>query len=152
MKSLIFGIGITLLGALSVQAQEIVTGISEEYNQAVNLDHAIPSDVFLSRIVKTQKDMEDVTVKGTVEEVCTVKGCWLTMKGTKAANFRVMFDDHRSFATKELIGKEVVIKGDAEVTELSEEEIAHYKEDAGDDGAEVKEIEVFFTAKSVIIP
>lgn len=95
-------------------------------------------------------------VSGEVEEVCQVKGCWMTLKKPDGDNMRVKFKDYGFFVPKDISGKTVIIEGMASVEKTPVAELQHYAEDAGKSKEEIEKItepllEVTFLADGVII-
>lgn len=96
-----------------------------------------------------------VKVKGEVNEVCVVKGCWMTIKnGDK--DMRVTFKDYGFFVPKDISGKTAIIEGIAKIDTTSVEMLRHFAEDAGESAEEVAkitepEVALSFEATGVII-
>lgn len=78
-------------------------------------------------------------IKGTINEVCSVKGCWMTLKMDNEQHVRVTFKDYGFFMPLDASG-EVVINGKAYVSETSVEDLKHYAEDAGKSEEEIAAI------------
>ncbi|NRD19598.1 DUF4920 domain-containing protein [Winogradskyella eckloniae] len=77
-------------------------------------------------------------MKGKIIEVCSKKGCWMTIDaGTE--EIMVKFKDYGFFMPLNAEG-EVVIHGKAFVSETSVDELRHYAEDAGKSEEEVNKI------------
>lgn len=98
----------------------------------------------------------DIIIKGTVEEVCQKKGCWVIMKMPGGENMRVTFKDYAFFLPKDIQGKEIIIDGTAKVDSISVEQQQHYAEDAGQSKEEINKINkskktLDFVAKGVVI-
>ena len=87
-----------------------------------------------------QSKSSDVQIKGEVSAVCQVKGCWMTVKLADGKQTRVSFKDYGFFVPMDIVGKEVVVKGQASVAEISEKDRKHYAEDAGLSEAEINKI------------
>ena len=79
-------------------------------------------------------------MKGTVDEVCQAKGCWMKMDLTNGEQVMVKFKDYGFFMPKDIAGKEVVINGVAYVDEMPVEEQKHYAEDAGESPEKIEKI------------
>ncbi len=79
---------------------------------------------------------------GLVEEVCQMKGCWMTIRATDQdlPAIMVKFKDYGFFVPKDISGRQVVLQGIAfrEVTPV--EELRHYAEDAGKSKTEIEAI------------
>lgn len=95
-------------------------------------------------------------VKGTVVNVCEVKGCWMKLKQAKGDGIMIKFKDYKFFLPKDIAGKEVVIEGDAKATVTSVSDLRHFAEDAKKSKEEIAKItepkkEVEFIAKGVLV-
>lgn len=96
---------------------------------------------------------------GTVEAVCQVKGCWMTIVSPDDANAEpvmVKFKDYGFFMPLDIAGRQVIMDGYAfrEVTPV--DELRHYAEDAGKSPEEIAAItepeeEYKFLASGVIL-
>jgi hypothetical protein len=68
----------------------------------------------------------------------------------------VKFKDYGFFMPKDIVGKEIVLDGEASVKEVSVKQLQHYAKDAGKSEEEIKKIkepkkEVQFVAKGVLV-
>jgi Domain of unknown function (DUF4920) len=91
-----------------------------------------------------------------VVEVCQDKGCWMKVEQANGENLMVKFKDYKYFMPKNIVGKEVVLDGEAIVKEVSVKQLQHYAKDAGKSDEEIKKIkepkkEVQFVAKGVLV-
>ena len=77
-------------------------------------------------------------MKGKIIEVCSKKGCWMTLD-TGKDEVMVKFKDYGFFMPLNAEGN-VVINGKAFVTETSVDELRHYAEDAGKSEEEINKI------------
>ena len=86
------------------------------------------------------EDSTELTLEAKVEAVCQVKGCWMQvlLDGDKQA--RITFKDYGFFVPMDIVGKEVTVRGIAQVVEVSEEEQKHYARDAGASEEEISKI------------
>lgn len=101
-------------------------------------------------------DSVQIKLTGTIEEVCKVKGCWMTMKVNDEVTMRVKFKDYAFFVPKEASGKTAVVDGWAYKEIVSVEDQKHLAEDAGVSKEEREKItdpkmEYSFMANGVII-
>lgn len=69
--------------------------------------------------------------KTTINSVCQVKGCWMVLELPGVDDVRVKFADYGFFVPKDIIGKEVIVRGKAFVEVTSIEEQKHFAKDAG---------------------
>lgn len=94
----------------------------------------------LEKKLKKAKKVENVAVKGKVTEVCEKKGCWLTVETENNEKFFVKMKDYAFFVPIALVGKNVVLEGNAETKVISVDEQKHYAEDAKKSQAEIDAI------------
>ncbi len=95
-------------------------------------------------------------ITGKVVEVCQEKGCWMKIEKADGEKLMVKFKDYGYFMPKDIVGKEVVLDGEATVKEVSVKQQQHYAKDAGKSEEEIKKItkskkEVQFVAKGVLV-
>ena len=93
-------------------------------------------------------------ITGKVVEVCQAMGCWIKLEKEDGTTLMVKSKDHGFFMPLDIVGKKVVVQGDASVNEISEKMRKHYAEDAGKSKAEIEKIkgstkEIFFNASGV---
>ncbi|HMV11294.1 MAG TPA: DUF4920 domain-containing protein [Cyclobacteriaceae bacterium] len=102
------------------------------------------------------KQQADVKVTGKVLDVCPKKGCWMTLELPDQSTVFVKFKDYGFFVPLELIGKTVVLEGQAKKIETSVAELKHYAEDAKKSKEEIEAItepkkEIRLTANGVLV-
>lgn len=93
---------------------------------------------------------------GKVVSVCQEKGCWMKVEKANGETVMVKFKDYGFFMPKNIVGKEVVLDGEASVKETSVKQLKHYAEDAGKSKEEIAKIkepkkELIFVAKGVLV-
>lgn len=84
--------------------------------------------------------VENVAVKGKVLEVCENKGCWMTIQTDNNERFFVKMKDYGFFVPTALVGKNIVLEGNAETKTISVEEQRHYAQDAKKPTTEIEAI------------
>ena len=91
---------------------------------------------------ESMKEGDTLNMKMTakVDEVCQMKGCWMTLNLEDGNQVRVTFKDYGFFVPKDISGKEVVINGIAFVEESSVEDQKHFAQDAGKSSEEIAAI------------
>ena len=107
----------------------------------------------LTEIIEGEDLSGLVTLKTTVAEVCTKKGCFfIAEEGDYTA--RITFKEYSFFIPTDSQGKEVMLVGDFSIETLSEEKAKHYAEDAGKNADEIKgeQKEYSVVATSVVVP
>lgn len=95
-------------------------------------------------------------ISGEIKEVCTKKGCWLTMDLPNGETMRVTFKDYGFFVPTTSQGYPVILDGVAVLTETDVETLRHYAEDGGMSKEDVAKItepkrEITFEAVGVKI-
>lgn len=85
-------------------------------------------------------DSVDVTLKGTVNEVCQKKGCWMTMAAGEQNEMMVKFKDYGFFVPMDIAEREVILSGKAYYQVTPVDELRHYAEDAGKSAEEIAAI------------
>lgn len=95
-------------------------------------------------------------INGKVSDVCKDKGCWMKIERADGSKVMVKFKDYGFFMPKDIVGKQVVLDGEASVKEVSVKQLKHYAEDAGKSKEEIAQIkepqkEIIFVAKGVLV-
>lgn len=95
-------------------------------------------------------------ITGMVTDVCQEKGCWMKLERSNGEKMMVRFKDYGFFMPKNIVGKEVVLEGDASVKEVSVKQLKHYARDAGKSDEEINRIkkpkrELQFMASGVLV-
>lgn len=123
------------------------------YGAGTTAEGAIPVTELSS---KMSNDKFNGKIQGKVVEVCQEKGCWMKVEQANGENLMVRFKDYKYFMPKNIVGKDVVLDGEAIVKEVSVKQLQHYAKDAGKSDEEIKKIkepkkEVQFVAKGVLV-
>ena len=124
--------------------------------------HGFETDSILSIAQLSEKainlgDTLQLTLKGNIKDVCSKKGCWMTLPvGNEDENVMVRFKDYGFFIPTDAAGKEVIVDGKAFVNEVSVADLKHYAEDAGKSPEEIAKItepsiEFDFDANGVLL-
>ena len=103
---------------------------------------------------KLVNDQFEGQVKGKVVEVCKAEGCWIKLQRADGSSMMVRAKDHAFLMPENIVGKTVLIEGNATVKEVSEDMRKHYAEDAGKSKKEIAKIkgsekDVQFAARGV---
>lgn len=157
MKKLLLNISIAiLLFSCNGKSSTSKTSTSdlEIYGEEINPADAIAAEDFFN--VFTEGDSIELKVKGTVQDVCTKKGCWMTMLIGEDEELMVRFKDYGFFVPLNCDGRTAIIEGWAYKDGLSVEELKHYAFDAGKTEEEINaitepEFSYTFMAKGVIL-
>jgi len=111
-------------------------------------EKAMSVDFLLSEV---NTDPQLFKVEGVIEEVCQMKGCWMTLKNDTDANIRVTFKDYGFFVPKDVSGKKVIVEGEASRELLDEDLAKHFAEDEGVEYNESMRSTISFVAHGVLI-
>lgn len=118
------------------------------YGDEITSNDAV-STADLIRVVT--EDETSYKVKGVIEEVCQIKGCWMTLRNETGANIRVTFKDYGFFVPIDISGTEVIIEGLAAKEILDEDVARHYAEDGGKEYDESMRSTISFVAHGVLV-
>ena len=143
-----------LLASLFCEGQEPVPASKGiRYGAGSSTEGAIPVNEIEKNI---RNNKFQGKIKGTVSEVCQEKGCWMKMERDNGETLMVKFKDYGFFMPKNIVGREVILDGEATVEEVSVKRLRHYAEDAGKTKEEIQKIkepkrELQFVAKGVLV-
>ena len=124
------------------------------FGEKINADGAAPASEVLVQL--NGVDSVRTRIKGTIEKVCQVKGCWMTMKVNDEQSMHVSFKDYGFFVPKDIDGKESIIEGYAYIETMTVDELKHYAEDEGKSQEEIDaitepETKLSFVADGVVV-
>ena len=102
------------------------------------------------------KEKFNAKLKAKVTDVCQMKGCWMKLEIGEEKDIMVNFKDYSFFVPKNIIGKEVIVSGEAFKRNISVDELKHYARDRGENESAISLIvepkEIYsLTAKGVIL-
>jgi disulfide oxidoreductase YuzD len=152
MKKLVFSFLILLAVGANAQEKEkvqaakgVVYGVVTENAKPIS-----PEDIK----AKLVNDQFEGQVKAKVVEVCKAEGCWIKVERKDGTSMMVRAKDHKFLMPENIVGKTVLIDGNATIKEVTEEMRKHYAEDAGKSKEEIAKIkgsekDVQFAAKGV---
>lgn len=154
MKKFLFLLLFVIAGSLAMQAQTpqpAEKGVS--YGLVVTSDGAVSIPEMEGKV---QDNKYRGKIRGKVSEVCQEKGCWMKLENAGGEKLMVKFKDYGFFMPKNIVGKEVVLDGEASVNEVSVKQQKHYAEDAGKSKEDIAKIrqsrkEMQFVAKGVLV-
>lgn len=110
-----------------------------EYGAGVKAEKGI-NVMELENVLKTDSVFSGV-VQGKVVEVCVKKGCFMKIEREEGLDpIMVRFKDYGFFMPVDMIGKNVVVEGDAKIKETSVAQLQHFAEDAGKSAEEIAKI------------
>ena len=107
-------------------------------------------------ISQLRGDEQDVVIRGTINEICQTKGCWITVHDQTGEELFVRFRNYAFFVPRNATDRNVVLHGWAEKQEDSVELLRHYAEDAGRTPEEIAaitepEVRITFFANTLLI-
>jgi hypothetical protein len=113
------------------------------FGAPVDLAAAIPVDQLVAS--PDQYAGKELTVTGTVREVCQKKGCWHTLAtASPDTSVRVKDKEYEIFLPKDCAGRKIAVKGTFSVETIPLEEARHYAQDAGKDPNSITEAKPSF--------
>ena len=152
MKKILFSALLFLAVAANAQDKEKVQAAKGVvYGEVAETEKAIAVDDINTKLVNNQFEGQ---IKAKVVEVCKAEGCWIKVQRKDGAPMMVRAKDHKFLMPENIVGKTVLIEGNATVKETTEEMRKHYAEDAGKSKEEIAKIkgsekDVQFAAKGV---
>jgi hypothetical protein len=126
-----------------------VTDDAEVFGAPLNPDARLTS---LAAVLDDPRDYLDTVIRvdTRISKVCQKKGCFMIASSGGQA-IRISFKDYAFFVPTDTGGKTVTLTGTLIERSLSEEEAAHFREDAGSD--EIRPGKTYeIVADSVSIP
>lgn len=106
--------------------------VEESYGASFNTNEVVQSEQLLTAYSESQLiDTVRTVLRGTVNEVCQAKGCWMTMAAGKQEDLMVKFKDYGFFVPKNIGDREVILSGIAYYQLTPVEDLRHYAKDAG---------------------
>lgn len=138
-------------GMETEKSADIIAG---NYGASVS-DHEVVNPAEMISLVMENGTFEG-KIAGEINEVCTKKGCWLTMDLPNGESMRVTFKDYGFFVPTNSQGFPIILDGVATLTTTDVETLRHFAEDQGKSDEEVAAItepkrEITFEATGVII-
>lgn len=121
-----------------VEVEEITY---KPFGKKIIADDAIAA-ASMAKHYETMKagDTIDSKISGKITEVCSKKGCWMTLDLENGKEVMVRFKDYGFFMPLNSAGSEVIVNGKAFVNETPVSELRHYAEDAGKSKEEIEAI------------
>lgn len=155
MKKIFFLIvSLVCLNSLMAQPPAGTANVGNSYGEKITADAAVS----VNDLPKVLAASETVNTKiiGKVTDVCPKKGCWITLETADKTKVFVKMKDYGFFVPVDMIGKNIVLDGEAKIKTTSVEELQHYAEDAKKSKEEIAAItkpekEIRFTAKGILV-
>lgn len=125
-----------------------------KYGAEINEAAALTTAQLVSQL--NEGESFEGQIVGEINEVCTKKGCWLTMDLPDGESMRVTFKDYGFFVPTNSQGFPIVLEGVATIVETDVETLRHFAEDQGKSKEEIEQItapkrEITFEATGVLI-
>lgn len=133
MQKLILGAVFILLFGFSAMAQQ-----AEKFGADITETGALQPTEFIKEM--DGKIEQHVKFTAKVNDVCQMKGCWMTLDLENGDQVMVRFKDYEFFVPKDASGQTAVVEGRAYYDEVSVETLRHYAEDAGKPKEEIEAI------------
>ena len=119
---------------------QVGSTVYEVYGTALDAQSVLPMhDLATSFSTMKTTDTLFAKVQGTIKEVCSKKGCWMTLDMGDEKDLMVRFKDYGFFMPLDAKG-DVIMSGFATISETSVEALKHYAEDAGASEQEIEAI------------
>lgn len=122
--------------SIAVKAQEAAVS-GAVYGKVKDKGEAISIDDLASALKENRYEGK---VSGKVVEVCQAMGCWIKLQKADGSTILIRSKEHSFTVPKDIVGKEVVVDGEASVKEVTEKMRKHYAEDAGKSKEEIANI------------
>ncbi len=138
--------------------REAVIGIAEivpgNYGSEISGDEIVPFDEMIQ--IVNENGVFSGKISGEINEVCSSKGCWLTMDLPNGKSMRVTFKDYGFFVPTNSQRFPVILEGEAVLSETDVETLRHFAKDQGKSQEEIEAIseskkEITFEAIGVVI-
>ncbi|MDF2158017.1 DUF4920 domain-containing protein [Algoriphagus sp. CAU 1675] len=137
---------------------EAVIGVAEvvpgNYGAEISSNEVVTFEEMIGTVEETGTFSGKIS--GEIKEVCSSKGCWLTMDLPNGESMRVTFKDYGFFVPTNSQGFPIVLDGVAVLSETDVETLRHFAKDQGKSEEEIAAItepkkEITFEAIGVVI-
>lgn len=140
----------TILVLFLISCQSVQDSNFESFGEIISEKNALD----LQRVKGALSESDSIQTKlvATIDEVCQMKGCWMTLKTADGVPVRVTFKDYGFFVPKDAAGKKVIVQGVVSQQEMDRATAEHYAEDAGKELApDASLTEISVVASGVLI-
>lgn len=153
VAALVLGSVFTYAQEQEVERKSAVPG--QTYGEKVKTKGAIDIQELPAMLEKKEKVKTKISAK--VVDVCPKKGCWMNLYINDSTTAFVKMKDYGFFVPMDMIGKTVVLEGEASVKMTSVNELRHYAEDAKKSQEEIDAItepkkSIRFMANGIVVP
>lgn len=141
MKKFIFSFFAFLLVANIAVSQENIPSAKagQQYGKAITKEGAIKTKDLENKI--KGETAYNGKIEGVVVEVCKKKGCFIKIQREgEGEPIMVRFTDYGYFMPQDIVGKTIVVEGEAKMKETSVAWLKHYAEDEGKSAEEIAKI------------
>jgi hypothetical protein len=150
-KVFLFSLIVLAVSANAQDKEKIQAAKGVVYGKVAEEKSPVTVDDLKDKLVS---DTFNGQIQGKVVEVCKAEGCWIRLQKKDGSTMLVRAKDHAFLMPENIVGKTVLIEGNATVKETSKEMRKHYAEDAGKSKEEIAKIKgseksVEFAAKGV---
>ena len=126
------------------------------YGEKVTTDGALNISDVAKKLQGGSPEFTDVKIKAKVVDVCSKKGCWMTLELEGGQTAMVKMKDYGFLVPMAAKGKTVIIDRNVSMKTTSVAELKHYAEDAKKTQAEIDAItqpekEVRVLAKGIVV-
>ncbi|MFT4061583.1 MAG: DUF4920 domain-containing protein [Edaphocola sp.] len=127
----------------------------QTYGEKISADGAADIATLPALLDKQEKVHTKIAAK--VVDVCPKKGCWMNLYVNDSTTVFVKMKDYAFFVPMDMVGKTVVLEGEAFTKVTSVNELRHYAEDAKKPQAEIDAItepkkSIRFMADGIVVP
>lgn len=139
MRKLLFSaLFLLFLSLVKAQPPKGPAPVGATYGAGTSADGAIPIAQLPGELQKSDSIQTKVIAK--VLDVCPKKGCWMKLQVNDSTTAFVKMKNYGFFVPMDMIGKTIVLEGEAKVKVTSVDELRHYAEDAKKPQAEIDAI------------
>ena len=115
------------------------TGDDKYFGEKITPDGSIAVSEMIGQL--SSQDTVVTKLRGSVVDVCQVKGCWVNIKDDQTGeSVFVKFKDYGFFMPLDCAGRKVVMDGQGYKEVVSVDELRHYAEDAKKSAEEIAAI------------
>ncbi len=113
----------------------------ESFGAKISPQGTFSSSVMLEKYGSLRRgDTINAKFKAKVNSVCEMKGCWMVLDLPGIDDAMVKFLNYGFFVPKDIVGRDVIVRGKAFIEETSVEDQKHYAADARKNEEEIASI------------
>lgn len=133
MQKIVLSLAFVFISGFTAMAQQ-----TEKFGADITETGALQPTEFIKEM--DGKIEQHVKLTAKVNDVCQMKGCWMTLDLENGDQVMVRFKDYEFFVPKDASGQTAVVEGRAYYDKVSVETLRHYAEDAGKSREEIEAI------------